>query len=190
MASDLRPAPVAEGESAGGPGTPRASVFGGVTRALNIIGTLLILVMAVAVNADVGGRNLLYHPLPGVLEFIGLSIVAIVFLQMANTLREERHVANDILMRLLVRARPRLAASFYCVFHLIGAALMVLIVLFVWPIVSDNYHGGYYRGTVGVIQIPTWPFYAAVVIGAAATAIQFVLLAWRSLRQAIGRLPV
>ena len=54
-------------------GAPRSSWFGSATRALNILGTLLILVVAIAVNADVTGRNLFNHPLPGVLEFIGLS---------------------------------------------------------------------------------------------------------------------
>lgn len=141
--------------------------------------------MVVAVNADVAGRNLFNHPLPGVLEFVGLSIVAIVFLQMANTLREDRHVSNDILMRLVAGVWPRIAAAVYSLFFLIGAALMVLIVWFVWPIVVQNYVGGYYKGTAGVIQIPTWPFLAAVVIGAAATAVQFLLLAWGALARAI-----
>ena len=61
--------------------------------------------MAVAVNADVIGRNVFNHPIPGVVEFLGLSIVAIVFLQMANTLREGRHVSNDLLTQLMSRSR-------------------------------------------------------------------------------------
>jgi TRAP-type C4-dicarboxylate transport system permease small subunit len=155
--------------------------------ALNVIGTLLILVMALAVNADVTGRVLFNHPLPGVLEFIGLAIVAIVFLQMANTLREDRHVSNDILVQLIARSRPRLAAALYATFHVIGAALMALIVWFVWPILGENYVGGYFRGTAQVVEIPVWPFMAAIIIGAAATMIQFLLLAWRDLRRAAGR---
>ena len=155
--------------------------------ALNVLGTLLILVMAIAVNADVTGRVAFNHPLPGVLEFIGLAIVAIVFLQMANTLREDRHVSNDILVQLIVLSRPRLAASLYAAFNLIGAALMALIVWFVWPILTENYLGGYYRGTAHVIEIPVWPFMAAVVIGAAATMIQFLQFAWRDLQRAAGR---
>jgi TRAP-type C4-dicarboxylate transport system permease small subunit len=170
-------------------GAPRASLFGTFTRVLNVVGTLLILAMALVVNADVIGRNLLLYPLPGVLEFVGLSIVAIVFLQMANTLREDRHVANDVLMRLVGDARPRVAAALYAAFYLIGALLMAVIVYFVWPIVLDNYYGGFYRGTAGVIEIPTWPFIAAVVVGAAATAIQYLLLAWRAFAQAFGRVP-
>ena len=38
------------------------------------------------------------------------------------------------------------------------------------------YQAGYYAGTAGVIEIPIWPFMAAVVIGGGtATAVQFLL---------------
>jgi TRAP-type C4-dicarboxylate transport system permease small subunit len=164
-------------------GSPRGSFFGSVTQALNVVGTLLILAMVVAVNADTFGRNLFNHPIPGVLEFLGLSIVAIVFLQMANTLREGRHVSNDLLTKLVSQSRPRLHAAIYAVFHAIGAALMLLIAVYVWPILLSNYSGGYYRGTTGVIEIPIWPFMLAVVLGAAATAIQFLVLMAHDLRR-------
>jgi TRAP-type C4-dicarboxylate transport system permease small subunit len=170
-------------------GAPRSSPFGNLTGILNVIGTLLILIMAVAVNADVLGRNLLLRPLPGVLEFVGLSIVAIVFLQMANTLREDRHVANDVLIRALEAVQPRLAAALYAGFYIIGAALMALIVWFVWPILLDNYTGAFYRGTQGVVEIRVWPFMAAVVLGAAVTAVQYLALAWQAFVRAAGRTP-
>src|SRR5688572_18333471 len=160
-------------------GAPSSSYFGTLTRVLNIIGTLLILAMAVAVNADVIGRNAFNHPLPGVLEFMGLSIVAIVFLQMANTLREDRHVSNDIIMRIVAQSHPKFAAFTYAAFNLVGAVLMVLIVIYVWPILSETYRNGYFRGTAGVVEIPIWPFYTAIVVGAAATAVQFALFALR-----------
>ena len=173
-----------------GIGAPRPSAFDSFTRILNVLGTLLILAMALAVNADIVGRNAFNKPLPGVYEFVGLSIVAIVFLQMANTLREDRHVSNDILIGFIIRNWPRVSAAMYTAFYLIGAALMGLIVWFVSPILVQNYTGGYYRGTIGILVVPTWPFIAPVVIGAAATGIQFLLLAWRTLNLATRRMPV
>jgi TRAP-type C4-dicarboxylate transport system permease small subunit len=166
-------------------GAPRSSYFGTLTRVLNVIGTLLILAMAVAVNADVIGRNAFNHPLPGVLEFMGLSIVAIVFLQMANTLREDRHVSNDIIMRVVAQSHPQFARFAYALFNLIGAALMVLIVIYVWPILAETYRNGYFRGTSGVVEVPIWPFYTAIVVGAAVTAAQFALFALRDFRRAL-----
>ena len=100
-------------------------------------------------------------------EFIGLSIVAVVFLQMANTLQEDRHVSNDIIIRLIADTHPRLSAALYSSFHLIGALLMAIIVIYVWPILVENYQGGYYNGTAGFVEIKIWPFMAVVVIGAA-----------------------
>jgi TRAP-type C4-dicarboxylate transport system permease small subunit len=154
------------------------SYFRQLTQALNIAGTILILLMAVAVNLDVIGRDFFNHPIPGVNEFIGLSIVAVVFLQMANTLHEGRHVSNDIFIQLIATSHPRLSAGIYSAFHLVGALLMAVIVVYVWPIVLENYHGNYYAGTAGVVEIPIWPFMAVIVIGAAATAVQFLIDGW------------
>ena len=161
------------------------SGFGRFTVGLSLIGTVLIIVMMVAVNADIIGRDFFNHPIAGVTEFIGLSIVAVVFLQMANTAREGRHINNDLIMAGVARVCPQLARLFYALFELIAAALFALIVWFVWPNFLENYYGGYFKGTTGYVEIPLWPFRAVVVIGAAAAAIQHLLLAWRELRSAL-----
>ncbi|MBM3528363.1 MAG: TRAP transporter small permease [Alphaproteobacteria bacterium] len=170
-------------------GARRFLRFRYLTQILNVAGTLLILTMALSVNFDVLGRVLFNRPIPGVNEFIGLSIVAVVFLQMANTLQEDRHVSNDIFIRLIAKSHPRLSAALYSAFHVIGAALMTIIVIYVWPIMVANYRGGYYSGTAGVVEIPIWPFMAIVVTGAAATAVQFVIDAYRLAVSAAGRGP-
>ena len=161
------------------PGAPALLYFRRFTQALNVAGTILILVMAISVNLDVFGRNAFNQPIPGVNEFIGLSIVAVVFLQMANTVQEDRHVSNDIIIRLIAGTRPRLTAALYALFHLIGALLMAIIVVYVWPLVVENYEGGYYAGTAGIVEIRVWPFMAVVMIGSITTAIQFLIDAWR-----------
>jgi TRAP-type mannitol/chloroaromatic compound transport system permease small subunit len=174
-------------ERAPNSGAPLISYFRSFTQALNIAGTLLILIMAIAVNLDIGGRDFFNQPIPGVTEFIGLSIVAVVFLQMANTLHEDRHVSNDIIIRLVAASRPRLTAAIYTIFHLVGAVLMMIIVIYVWPIVVEHYERGYYAGTAEVVEIKIWPFMAVVVIGAATTALQFLLDARRMALRAAGR---
>ena len=171
---------------AGSGAPPRQSWFGKITIALNAIGTVLILVMAVAVNADIFGREAFNRPVPGVTEFLGLSIVAVVFLQMANTLREDRHVSNDLVLAAVAKRRPRLAAFFYGAFHLIGAALMGFIVFYVFPIFRENYEGGFYKGTAGVIEIPVWPFMLVVLIGGLATIGQYLILAAQQFRRAFA----
>jgi TRAP-type mannitol/chloroaromatic compound transport system permease small subunit len=166
------------------PPKPPRSWFGAITIGLNAVGTILILVMAVAVNADILGRELFRRPIAGVTEFLGLSIVAVVFLQMANTLREDRHVSNDLIMTAVGRKRPRVAYFFYGIFHLIGAVLMGFIVWYVVPIFRENYEGDFYKGTGGVIEIPVWPFMLVVVIGGAVSVVQYLLLAAREFLRA------
>ena len=128
--------------------------------------------MMVAVNVDVIGRDFFNHPIAGTTEFLGLSIVAVVFLQIANTAREGRHINNDLIMAAVSRINPRVARLFYALFELVAAALFGLIVWFVWPNFIENYQGGYFKGTTGYVEIPLWPFRAVVLIGAAAASIQ------------------
>jgi TRAP-type mannitol/chloroaromatic compound transport system permease small subunit len=154
---------------------------------LNAVGTVLIIAMALAVNADILGRELFSRPIAGVTEFIGLSIVAVVFLQMANTLREDRHVSNDLIMAWVGRSRPRVARFFYGIFHVIGALLMALIVWYVFPIFAESYRGDYYKGTGGMVEIPVWPFMLVVLIGAAATVAQYLILAAHEFARAFAR---
>ena len=163
-----------------------SSWFGAFTAGLNFVGTVLIVLMAIAVNADVFGRNAFNHAIPGVNEFIGLSIVAVVFLQLANTLREGRHVSNDIIMQAIGVHRPRVAYAFYGLFNLIGSFLMAFIVWFVWPMVVEMYEAGYYKGTANVVEIPIWIFVAPVVVGGIATAVQYLLFAMVEFRRAFG----
>jgi TRAP-type C4-dicarboxylate transport system permease small subunit len=166
---------------------PGRSWFGTLTAVLNVLGTILIIAMAIAVNADVLGRNLFNKPITGVNEFLGLSIVAVVFLQIANTLREGRHVSNDIIMSAIGVHRPRVAHAFYGLFNLIGAGLMAFIVWFVTPMFLEMYREGYYQGTAEVMEIPVWPFVLPVIIGGIATAIQYVVFAIDELAAAAGR---
>ena len=153
--------------------------------AMNAIGTLLILVVAVAVNLDIIGRDFFNAPIPGVTEFVGLSIVAIVFLQMANTLREDRHVANDLLIGWIAPRRPRFARLLQALYAAVGAVLMGFITWYVWPIVRDDYEGGFYRGTASIAEIPSWPFMAVVLVGAAVTGVQYAIIAWRELQRSV-----
>lgn len=173
--ADERPKPAA---------LPRSG-FGLLTITFSIVGTLLIVVMSVLVNADILGRGLFNHPVPGVTEFLGLSIVSVVFLQMANTAREDRHISNDLIMSSVSRRKRRLAIFFYGLFQLTAAVIFLLVVWFVVPILLENYRGNYYKGTAGYIEIPVWPFVGTVVLGAAAAAVQHLLIAWREFRRAV-----
>lgn len=162
--------------------SPSNRGFGRVTEALNVLGTLFIVALTTLTNADIIGRDFFNRPVPGVPEIVALSIVVIVFLQMSHTLRQDRHIVSDVLMTAMKPRWPRLARCFYALYNLIGAVLMGLIVWYTIPILRDAWVNNFYRGTEGVVKIPTWPVHLVVVVGAAATAIQYLIFFARDLR--------
>ncbi len=167
------------------------NAFGQVTTILNIVGTVWIVVMSVLVVVDVIGLAAFSAPVPAVKEFIQLSIPGIVFLQLANTLREDRHISSDVLMQVIKARRPRVAAFFYSIFNLIGAVLMGIMAYLMYPKAEQAYVEGFTRGAQGVATLPEWPSMALVVLGAGVMAIQYLLLFLRdSIAVAIGKPPV
>lgn len=166
------------------------STFGHLTTAMNIIGTLWIIVMSVLVVADVMSLNLFNYGLPAVKEFIQLSIPGIVFLQLTNTLREDRHVSSDILMTPMRHRWPRVMGFVYASFNLIGAALMSVIGWVMIPKAEQAYTEGFFRGLEGIITLPEWPSMALVVLGSFAMAFQYILFFLRDLAIAVRGEPV
>ena len=140
---------------------------------LNLLGTAMIVLMALLVNADILSRNIFNAPIAGVIEFISLSIVAIVFLQIPNTIMERRHISNDILINLLHNAGALKYLSL--LYSLLGVVLMTLIFINVWPNFLEEYRGNFYRGTAGFIEIPTWPFMLLVMVGSFFAILQYLV---------------
>jgi TRAP-type mannitol/chloroaromatic compound transport system permease small subunit len=166
---------------------PQPLGFHRLTAAMNAAGTLWILALMVLINADVLGRDLFSAPIRGVTEVVSLSIVAIVFLQLADTLRTGRFTRSDALLGRLVRRRPRLARLVQAVFHLAGAALLAVLAAASWPLLADSWATGEYLGAIGDFQARLWPMRALIVLGAACTAITFLFLAVADLRVALAR---
>ena len=77
--------------------------FQRVGRVLNALGTVWIIALMVLINSDVLGRNLFKAPVRGVTELVALSIVGIVFLQLADTLHSGRFTRADVLLDRLKR---------------------------------------------------------------------------------------
>ena len=73
------------------------SLFVSLITFMNAIGTLWIFGLMVLIGADVLGRELFNSPIRGVTEIVSLSIVAIVFLQLAHTLWVKRITRNEAL---------------------------------------------------------------------------------------------
>lgn len=155
--------------------------------AMNALGTLWILALMVLINVDVFGRNLLDAPVRGVTEMVSLSIVGIVFLQLADTLRTGRFTRADVLLDRLKRSRPALSDGLQALFHLVGLALMVVILLASWGPLAQAVAIREYVGAVGDFQAPVWPVRLITLIGLCATALCFALLAGMDLCRMMRR---
>ena len=173
---------------AGGPvqaGPPRTP-FHHVTEALGRVGTLWILAVMVLINADVAGRYLFNHPIPGVPELVALSIVGIVYLQLPHTLRLERFIRSDVFILPLIQRRPRLGYFLQAVTHAFGAAMCALIFWYVTPNFVEAWREGDYVGAAGVFTAPKWPIYLIVAVCTALTTLQFARHTLRDLAVAGG----
>ncbi len=157
-----------------------------VTVALNVAGTLLILLVMLLVNFDVIGRNFLASPISGVPEIVSMSIVAIVFLQIAQTFRKGRLTRTDALLGFLDRRAPRLRAGLDMGFAVASAVLIWQLLAASWPLFTKAWERNTFEGTVGDFTAPVWPVKLIILIGCAALIVQLVLFAASALFRLTG----
>ena len=164
--------------------------FDGTTELANGLGSVWILALMVLVVGDVVGRGLsgLLARVTGVVinlsirgtpELVKLSIVGIVFLQVAHTLRHGRHVRSTVVTE---RLRPRLAEAMTLVTHVLGAALCALIVWSSWDNMVRGWRIGEFEGE-GALRVPVAPSRTIVIVGTALFGLQFARLALGNLRR-------
>ena len=136
------------------------------------------------INTDIVGRTGFDAPVRGVTELVSLSIVGIVFLQLADTLRSGRFTRADMLLDRLKRTRPPLAAALQALYHLLGAALMLVILWAAWPSLMESIRMREYVGALGDFTAPVWPVRLMMLVGLSVTALTFLLLAAMDMKRA------
>ncbi len=103
----------------------------------------------ILMTADVFGRNLFNTPIRGVIEIVSLSIVSIVFIQLADTLRTGKFTRADAFLGALLLRQPRLGRSLQGVFHLAGGVLLAAISFASWSLLVESWQNGEYLGAIG-----------------------------------------
>lgn len=179
----------------GGHGRPRLGAYGEpqplglhrLTSWMNAAGTIAIFGLLVAVNADILGRGLFNAPLRGTAEILSVGIVAIVFMQLPNTLWAGRFPRADFALDGLAARAPRAGAAVLALFHLVGAAMLALLCIAIVPELKRAWALGDYFGALGDFTVPLWPVRLIMVAGTGLTALTFLLLAYEDLRVAFGR---
>ena len=170
-----------------GYGHPLPGGFHRVIGAMNAVGTAWILVLMLLLNADVFGRDVFGTPVRGVTEIVAMSIVGIVFLQLADTLHAGKFTRAEVLLGYLQRRHRRLARALQGVYHLVGAMLLAVICWASWSPLMEAFKIGEYVGAVGDFMAPMWPVRLIIVFGSACAALTFLFLARSDFKSASTR---
>lgn len=182
LASEMTNAPAKADQDSYGRTLP--GKFHRLVQALNALGTVWIIALMVLINSDVIGRNLFDAPVRGVTELVSLSIVGIVFLQLADTLRSGRFTRAEILLERLRRVSPVWCARLQAVYHLVGSALMCTILWAAWRPLVEAIRIREYVGAIGDFTAPVWPIRLITLVGLSVTALTFLLLAREDMKRA------
>lgn len=148
---------------------------------LNSVGGVLIFGLVVMINLDILLRFLFNAPIDGVTELVELSIVAIVFLQLADAVRNRRLTRSDGLYSKIRERNPRFGHALGAFFDLAGAVFFLTLIAGSIPRFVDAWERGYYAGNKGIVVIPVWPVRLIIVIGAVTVVFVFLGQARRHL---------
>ena len=153
-----------------------------LTQGLNMLGTLLILLLVVLINSDVFGRTVFGAPISGVPEMVSLSIVAIVFLQISQTVAVGRLTRSDALLNYVGRKWPVLRRAIEVVFNLAAAGLLMILFSASYPFLIKAWKKDTFIGSVGDFTAPVWPVKLIIVIGCGVLVLQFLLAALKAIK--------
>ena len=172
------------------PGTPAATpgvkaprtIFGALIVGMNALGSTWILLLILLVTSDAIGRSFFAHPIAGVPEMVQISIVGIVFSQLADAIRNDKLTRSDSFLAWLGHRAPRKRHRLEAVFLLLGALYMGLAVWGSVPLLVEAIERNSYLGNQGVFTVIVWPVKAITVLGLSVCLIECVrqaLRAWR-----------
>ncbi|NQV57059.1 MAG: TRAP transporter large permease subunit [Rhodospirillales bacterium] len=156
--------------------------FDATISGLNAIGSAWIFVIMALINIDVFSRLLFNRPISGVPLIIEMSIIVIVFLQLAAALRRGRMTRSDVVIGRLLDNRPATGHLLQGVYHLAGFVLMILLIQYSLPLFSKAWRRGTYAGLEGDFTLPIWPIKLLIVVGAAVIMVQFLRLVRRDIQ--------
>ena len=155
-----------------------ARAFDRFIAAINAMGTFWIFVMMMLINADVFMRYLFNSPVRGVPLVISLSIVAVVFLQMPDALRNGRFTRSDAVIGRLLVHRPKLGNFLELVYNVCGVFIMAILFHFTIPFFVKDYEQDVYAGNEGDFTLPLWPIGLTILVGTLCCVIQYIRHTW------------
>ena len=148
---------------------------------LAALGTLLIGMLMLIICADIVARNLMGSSLPLISEMGALTLVMIVYLQLAATIRADRLARTEVFFGAVRESHPRFHALLSAAFDLAGALLVGLIAWSTIHILGKDLASHEFIGVPGIATLQTWPFRVLILVGVSVAAIEFLLRALSAL---------
>lgn len=170
-------------------GTPPASgalanLFNGILSTLNATGSVWLFALVILITADAMGRTFFHAPIDGVIEIIELSLVGIVFLQLADATRKGRLTRSDGFFKYLCANFPAIGRVLGIFFELCGIAFMAIILWGSVPLLIESIEEDFFVGNIGLFTAPVWPVKLVIIIGCTMTLLQFFVFMMRFIRNA------
>ena len=106
-----------------------------------------------------------------------MSIVAVVFLMLPNSVFTASLVRSDSLFSKVTQIRPRLAGWMDIFFHAVGAAVLLVIAYGMWGKFTLAIARNHFTGTPGIFTAPIWPVLLAIIVGGVWAAVNFAAIA-------------
>ena len=147
----------------------------GVAIAANAVGTLVVLILVMVVNYDMGARNLFNAPFNGAVEVVQFSMVLIVFLQLPDVVRVNRLTRSDGFLVILGGRYPDLAKWTRRAINLVSAIFMTLVAIAIFPEFLKMWESNDFFGVPGVFTAPWWPVKLTIFASAVLAALIFSL---------------
>jgi TRAP-type mannitol/chloroaromatic compound transport system permease small subunit len=144
----------------------------------NAIGTAWVALITVLISCDIVGRVAFNSPITGVPEIVKVSIVAIAWMQMAHTLKVGGHLRSEII---LDRLPSKGKAIVNLLAYTMGAFIFAMVIFSGWGNMIESWRIGEFEGELPV-RVPTYPVRTLLLLGAALTSIQFLILLQQTVR--------
>lgn len=144
---------------------------------MNALGSFWVLLLVLLITSDALGRTFLNYPIAGTHEMIQISVVGIVFLQLADTIRTGRLTRSDSFLAVAHSGWPRAAAALDGLFCVLGAMFMGIGLWGSIPLLKEAIERRSYLGNEGIFTAPVWPVKTIIVVGLGVCLLQFLRLA-------------
>ena len=151
-------------------------LFASLVSGMNATGSCWIVVLMILINVEAIGRSAFNKPIIGVIEMIEISIIGIVFMQLADSLRRGVLTRSDGLFNQLLSRNLTAGYILAMITYTTGAVFMGLVIWGSVPFLIDAWKNDYYIGVDGMFTAPVWPIALITVIGVTVTMVQFIII--------------